>query len=101
MKVNETILQRQINQTQEITDSLKKEVEQKQKEYMNELNEEKVMKERQEIVNKKLRTELEDLKQSELKQKELVEIKMHKVEEEFIQKQKIAVELEKKKDNED
>jgi hypothetical protein len=68
---------------------------------MNELNEEKVMKERQEIVNKKLRTELEDLKQSELKQKELVEIKMHKVEEEFIQKQKIAVELEKKKDNED
>jgi len=68
---------------------------------MNELNEERVMKERQEIVNKKLRTELEDLKQSELKQKELVEIKMHKVEEEFIQKQKIAVELEKKKDNED
>jgi hypothetical protein len=59
------------------------------------------MKERQEIVNKRLRTELEELRQSEEKQKQLVEIKMHKVEEEFIQKQKIAVELEKKKDNED
>lgn len=30
MKVNETILQRQINQSKEITDSLKKEVDQKQ-----------------------------------------------------------------------
>jgi len=35
------------------------------------------MKERQEIVNKKLRTELEELKKSEEKQKVLVENKMH------------------------
>jgi hypothetical protein len=35
------------------------------------------MKERQEIVNKKLRTELEELKKSEEKQKVLVESKMH------------------------
>jgi len=35
------------------------------------------MKERQEIVDKKLRTELEELKKSEEKQKVLVENKMH------------------------
>lgn len=96
-KVNETILQKQLNQSKEITNSLQKEVEQKQIEYQKELNEEKAMKERQEIVNKKLRTELEELKKSEEKQKVLVENKMHQVEEEFVQKQKIAVQSEHKK----
>lgn len=59
------------------------------------------MKERQEIVNKQLRTQLEELKKSEEQQKVLVQNKMHQVEDEFIQKQKIAVESERKKLNED
>lgn len=59
------------------------------------------MKERQEIVNKQLRNQLEELKKSEEQQKVLVQNKMHQVEDEFIQKQKIAVESERKKLNED
>ena len=59
------------------------------------------MKERQEIVNKQLRTQLEELKKSEEQQKVLVQNKMHQVEDEFIQKQKIAVESERNKLNED
>ena len=55
------------------------------------------MKERQEIVNNRLKTELDELKKSEETSKKVVEDKMKKIEKEFIEKQKLTVELEDKK----
>jgi hypothetical protein len=65
---------------------MKKAVEKKEIEFKNELNEEIVLKERQQIVNKRLNDELESLKQSQETQKNVTEEKMKKIEKEFIEK---------------
>jgi hypothetical protein len=45
-----------------------------------------VLKERQEIVNKRLQTELDELKKQELTSNKMIEDKMKNVEKEFIEK---------------
>lgn len=59
---------------------MKKAVNKKEIEFKNELEEGKVLKERQEIVNKRLHDELDQLKQSEETQKNVTEEKMKKIE---------------------
>jgi hypothetical protein len=83
---NETLLEKELNRTKAVTDTLRKEVEKKDQEFKNELNDEKVLKERQEIVNNRLKTELEELKKSEANSKKIVEDKMKAIEKEFIEK---------------
>lgn len=83
---NLTILQKELNQTKNQTELLKKEVEKKEIEFKNELNEEKVLKERQEIVNKRLNDELTSLKETEETQKNVTNEKMKKIENEFVEK---------------
>jgi len=80
-----------------VTDTLKKEVEKKEQDFKNELNDEKVLKERQEIVNNRLKQELDELKRSEQTSKKVTEDKMKAIEKEFIEKQKITIDLERRK----
>lgn len=80
-----------------MTDTLKKEVEKKEQDFKNELNDEKVLKERQEIVNNRLKQELDELKRSEQTSKKVTEDKMKAIEKEFIEKQKITIDLERRK----
>jgi hypothetical protein len=53
-KQNETNLLKELNQTKQITDNLKKIIDHKEVLFKNELNESKILKERQEIVNNRL-----------------------------------------------
>lgn len=87
---------KELNQTKDMTAILKKEFERKDVEYKNELSEEKALKERQEIVNKRLHEELDELKKSEDTSKKVTADKMKKIESEFVEKQKIALQLERK-----
>lgn len=69
--------------------------------YEDEVKSEKDMKIQLELINKKLKQQLEDLNKSQDQQKQLEQKKMDNVEQQFVEKQKIAMELMKKKDMED
>lgn len=69
--------------------------------YEDEVKSEKDMKIQLELINKKLKQQLEDLNKSQDEQKQLEQKKMDNVEQQFVEKQKIAMELMKKKDMED
>jgi hypothetical protein len=56
-----------------------------------------VLKERQEIVNNRLKAELDELKKSEETSKKVTEDKMKAIEKEFIEKQKITVDIERRR----
>lgn len=56
-----------------------------------------MLKERQEIVNNRLKAELDELKKSEETSKKVTEDKMKAIEKEFIEKQKITVDIERRR----